>query len=67
MELEEDGYTSSAEFLRQLIQYQEDMRREHGPDSVVSSRPRLLDCKKELDILYKGLQTAEGAHYIGNI
>ncbi|KAF2882661.1 hypothetical protein ILUMI_23525 [Ignelater luminosus] len=67
LELEEDGYTSSAEFLKQLIQYQEDMRREHGPDSVVSSRPRLLDCRKELDRLYSGLKTAEGAHYIDNI
>lgn len=63
--MHEEGFTSSEEFLKQLLQYQEDLIREHGPDSVVGSRPKLIDCKQQIDLLYKGLKTAEGAHFVG--
>lgn len=62
-ELEEDDYLSSATFLKQLIDFQEELREEHGLDSVVSSRPRLLTCKEIIDILCDGLKKAEDAHY----
>lgn len=62
-ELEEDDYLSSATFLKQLIEFQEEQREEHGPDSVISSRPRLLTCKDVIDVLCNGLKIAEDAHY----
>lgn len=65
LDLEEQGYQSSAEYLRQLVHYQEELRKEHGPDSKVCARPHLIKCKDELDLLFRSLRTAEAAHYDG--
>lgn len=65
IELEEDGYVSSAAFLRQLIDFQEDLREQHGPDSIVCTRPRLMTCNETIDFLRQGLVVAEEAHYAG--
>lgn len=66
-DLQEQNYPGSAEYLKQLIEYQEQLRQEHGPDTKVWSRPQLIKSKKELDILFDGFKAAEKAHYQGKI
>lgn len=64
-DLQEQHYPSSAEYLKQLVDYQEALRQEHGPDTKVWSRPQLIKSKEELDVLFDGLKAAENAHYTG--
>ncbi|XP_044748880.1 uncharacterized protein LOC123309718 [Coccinella septempunctata] len=63
----QDGYKNTAEYMKQLIDYQEYVRNFYGPDTNVWLRPRL---KYNMDILYHlrdGLATAEKAHLADNI
>lgn len=65
LDLQEQGYPSSADYLVQLIEYQDHLRTEHGPDTKVWNRPQLIKCKEELDRLFCSLRKAEKAHYEG--
>lgn len=65
-DLQEQNYPSSAAYLKQLVDYQEALRQEHGPDTKVWARPQLIKSKEELNVLFEGLKSAEQAHYNGN-
>lgn len=65
LELDEDGFCEAAKFFRLLIQYQEDMRNEAGPESFIWFYPQLVNEKDKLDILKKGLQEAEEGKLVG--
>lgn len=54
--------SNSAEFIRQLIELQEETRKKFGPGTIVYLRPRLIFSKKDLDFLFKSLSKAENAH-----
>lgn len=62
-ELQENGYLSSASFLQQLIDYNEFLRNESGPDTPVWCRPRLIDRKDVLTDLAETFKKAEIAHF----
>lgn len=62
-ELEENGYLSSASFLQQLIDFHEALRNEHGPDTPVWCRPRLIEQKEVLIELAETFKIAEAAHF----
>ncbi|XP_031339636.1 uncharacterized protein LOC116168108 [Photinus pyralis] len=66
-DLMERGLTNTEQFLRQLVQYQEELRKEQGPDSIMSRRPRLRESRDELDLVYRGLANAEVAHFKNNM
>lgn len=65
MDLQEADRPNSSAYLKQLVEYQEELRRQHGPDTKVWSRPRLVDEKAEIDRLAVALEKAETAHYEG--
>lgn len=65
MDLQEQNYPSSAQYLAQLVEYQEALRQKHGPDTKVWARPQLIKSKEELDVLFDGLKAAEKAHHNG--
>lgn len=67
LELEEDGCYEAATFFRMLIQFQEDMRSEAGPGSLIWLYPQLKDEKDKLNKVYKGLKAAQEAKQQGNI
>ncbi|KAK5643682.1 hypothetical protein RI129_007527 [Pyrocoelia pectoralis] len=50
-------------FLRQLVQYQDDLVKEHGIDSIVGQRPLLYKTRENLDLVYHGFSNAEMAHF----
>lgn len=65
--IDQDGYKHTAEYMKQLIDYQEYVRNFYGPDTNIWLRPRLIH---NMDILYHlrdGLATAEKAHLADNI
>lgn len=51
--------------MRQLVDYQEALRQEHGPDTKVWCQPQLIKCKDELERVFAALRNAEAAHYEG--
>ncbi|KAK4886663.1 hypothetical protein RN001_002934 [Aquatica leii] len=66
LELGEQGYVNTKQFLWQLIEYQERLRNEQGPDAPISFKPRLLESSQKIDVLQNILKNSETAHYKGN-
>nr|XP_022909221.1 uncharacterized protein LOC111420467 isoform X1 [Onthophagus taurus] len=62
IEMDELQLTNAASFLRQLINYQEEMRRSNGPESKVWSKPRIIDRSDVLTNLSNCFKAAETAH-----
>lgn len=65
LELEEDGFHEAANFLKLLIDFQDRMRYEAGPESYVWFYPQLKLEKERLIIMYDGLKNAETAKLSG--
>ncbi|RZB40824.1 hypothetical protein BDFB_013893 [Asbolus verrucosus] len=65
-ELVESNHESTAEFIKQLLEYQEKIRKRFGPGTVIWLRPQLINSKYQLDTLTKGLTKAENAHNSGD-
>ncbi|XP_044255981.1 tetratricopeptide repeat protein 29-like [Tribolium madens] len=61
-ELTESGYTSTAEFIKQLLDLQEKTRKKAGPGTHIWLRPQLINSKQNLDLLTQYLTKAERAH-----
>ncbi|KAK9875854.1 hypothetical protein WA026_009641 [Henosepilachna vigintioctopunctata] len=64
--ISQDGFHSTCEYIRQLITYQEYVRKLHGPDTSVWSKPRLLERMDILNQLKEGLYKAERANRAEN-
>lgn len=60
--LNRNGFTNSAEYLRQLIEFQDAYRNAAGEESIIWQRPRLMYQQNELEYLAEKLQQAEEAH-----
>ncbi|GLV36098.1 hypothetical protein CBL_01862 [Carabus blaptoides fortunei] len=61
LELQEEGFAESANFLRSLIEYQDAIRNKAEPESLVWSKPLLKDHPEMIDELYNGIKSAEKA------
>lgn len=61
LELQEDGYIESSNYLRSLLMYQSEMREKAGRDSYIWVKPLLKDNRELLDKLYNGLKNTEAA------
>ncbi|XP_017780829.1 PREDICTED: tetratricopeptide repeat protein 29-like [Nicrophorus vespilloides] len=66
-ELEEKGFTNSREYLKLLMQWQENYRKEHHHEIVVMARPLLRHTTVVLDYLSAGFSEAETAHFSGEL
>ncbi|KAJ8977931.1 hypothetical protein NQ317_002905 [Molorchus minor] len=55
----DSGYEYTANFISQLFEVQEKLRKEGGPYSQIWTRPQLINCKKELNDLCDRLIKAE--------
>ncbi|KAJ8948927.1 hypothetical protein NQ314_008329 [Rhamnusium bicolor] len=60
--LEEKGLICTAEFVKQLLEFQHNLRTTAGPQSVIWTRPQLIDSINEIDILSDGLVKSEEYH-----
>ncbi|KAJ8948926.1 hypothetical protein NQ314_008328 [Rhamnusium bicolor] len=62
MGLEEKGFVCTAEFVKQLLEYQHNLRAKAGAQSKIWIRPQLIYSKNELNILIDGLVKSEEYH-----
>lgn len=59
LELVEDGYFSSADYINRLMKYQNEFRSKSDKESPIMKKPLLQDSKDTLKSLYIGFRDAE--------
>uniref|UniRef100_A0A6P7GF22 Tetratricopeptide repeat protein 29 n=1 Tax=Diabrotica virgifera virgifera TaxID=50390 RepID=A0A6P7GF22_DIAVI len=63
--LKESGFISASSYIKELIDYQENMRKLSGPGSTTFVLPQIKFAKEQLGILSQSLKTAERFHEAG--
>lgn len=58
-ELEESGYKESVNYLKKLIELDEEIRKKVGPDTLIWEKPRLKNNRKAMMRLKEGLMIFE--------
>ncbi|XP_067206946.1 uncharacterized protein [Linepithema humile] len=66
-ELEENGYRESVDYLQKLTEFDEEIRKEAGPGTLIWEKPCLKDNKKAMMRLKEGLMAYEESKNAGDI
>lgn len=61
LEMEESGFVESANYIRSLIELNDEIRESNGPDTWIWTQPELKNSKDHLDKLRNALQESEMA------
>ncbi|XP_072397684.1 uncharacterized protein [Diabrotica undecimpunctata] len=63
--LQDSGFLSASSYVKELIDYQENMRKSSGPGSNIFILPQLKFAKDELTTISQSLKAAETFHFEG--